>query len=59
MCPFCPLSKAGINPAFWVAMGIIGLFMIAGIAAIIWAWKTGLFKNIEEAKYRMMESEKK
>jgi nitrogen fixation-related uncharacterized protein len=28
---------------------------ITAIALIIWAWKTGQFKNIEEAKYRMLE----
>jgi nitrogen fixation-related uncharacterized protein len=22
---------------------------------LIWGWKTGQFKNIEEAKYRMLE----
>jgi len=59
MCPFCPLSSAGLNPAYWGAFTIIVLFMIAGIAAIIWAWKAGLFKNIEEAKYKMMEDDRK
>jgi nitrogen fixation-related uncharacterized protein len=26
-----------------------------GIALLIWGWRTGQFKNIEEAKYRMLE----
>jgi nitrogen fixation-related uncharacterized protein len=26
-----------------------------GITLLIWGWKTGQFKNIEEAKYRMLQ----
>jgi nitrogen fixation-related uncharacterized protein len=35
---------------FW-----IGVAAAIGIAFLIWAWRTGQFKNIEEAKYRMLD----
>lgn len=35
---------------FW-----IGAAAIIGIAFLVWAWRSGQFKNIEEAKYRMLE----
>jgi nitrogen fixation-related uncharacterized protein len=39
----------------WVVLGWMIFVPITAIALIIWAWKTGQFKNIEEAKYRMLE----
>ena len=39
----------------WVVVGWMVFVPITAIALIIWAWKTGQFKNIEEAKYRMLE----
>jgi nitrogen fixation-related uncharacterized protein len=35
---------------FW-----IGTAVIIGVALFVWGWRTGQFRNIEEAKYRMLE----
>ena len=35
---------------FW-----IGSAAILGIALLIWGWRTGQFRDIEEAKFRMLE----
>jgi nitrogen fixation-related uncharacterized protein len=35
---------------FWV-----GVAAAIGISFLIWAWRSGQFKNIEEAKYRMLD----
>ena len=48
---------AGLNAGQWAALVMIGLFFVAGIGALIWAYQKGLFKNIEEAKYKMFEGE--
>jgi cbb3-type cytochrome oxidase maturation protein len=39
----------------WVVVGWMVFVMLTGIAFLIWGWKSGQFKNIEEAKYRMLE----
>lgn len=35
---------------FW-----IGAAALIGVALFIWGWRRGQFKNIEEAKYRMLD----
>jgi cbb3-type cytochrome oxidase maturation protein len=35
---------------FW-----IGSAAVIGIGLLIWAWRSGQFKDIEEAKYRMLD----
>ena len=35
---------------FW-----IGAAAIIGVGLLIWGWRRGQFRNIEEAKYRMLE----
>ncbi len=35
---------------FW-----IGSAAVIGVGLLIWAWRSGQFKDIEEAKYRMLE----
>lgn len=39
----------------WVVVGWMIFVMITGIAFIVWGWKRGQFRNIEEAKFRMLE----
>jgi nitrogen fixation-related uncharacterized protein len=39
----------------WVFVGWMIFVVGTGITLLIWGWKTGQFKNIEEAKYRMLE----
>jgi cbb3-type cytochrome oxidase maturation protein len=39
----------------WVFFGWMVLVAATGVAFLIWAWRSGQFKNVEEAKYRMLE----
>jgi cbb3-type cytochrome oxidase maturation protein len=39
----------------WVVVGWMAFVALTGVAFIIWGWKRGQFRDIEEAKYRMLE----
>jgi len=39
----------------WAVVGWMGLVTFTAIVFLIWGWKNGQFKDIEEAKYRMLE----
>jgi len=39
----------------WMFVGWMAFVILTGIVLLIWGWKRGQFKNIEEAKYRMLE----
>ena len=39
----------------WVVVGWMALVSLTGVVFIIWGWKNGQFKDVEEAKYRMLE----
>lgn len=39
----------------WVFLGWMIFVVGTGLGLLIWGWKTGQFKNVEEAKYRMLE----
>jgi nitrogen fixation-related uncharacterized protein len=39
----------------WVLVGWMIFVVGTGLALLVWGWRTGQFKNIEEAKYRMLE----
>jgi nitrogen fixation-related uncharacterized protein len=39
----------------WVFFGWMVLVAATGVGFLIWAWRSGQFKNVEEAKYRMLE----
>lgn len=39
----------------WVFLGWMIFVVFTAIGFLIWAWRSGQFKNIEEAKYRMLE----
>jgi len=39
----------------WMVVGWMVFVILTGIAFLVWGWKSGQFKNIEEAKYRMLE----
>ncbi len=46
----------GIMPlGMWVVVGWMAFIPLTVISMIIYAWKTGQFKHIEEAKYAMLE----
>ena len=39
----------------WVVLGWMIFVPLTGVAFLIWGWKNGQFKDIEAAKYRMLE----
>lgn len=39
----------------WVVVGWMALVALTGVIFLAWGWKNGQFKDIEEAKYRMLE----
>jgi cbb3-type cytochrome oxidase maturation protein len=39
----------------WVVIGWMAFVVFTGVVFLIWAWKSGQFKDIEQAKYRMLE----
>jgi nitrogen fixation-related uncharacterized protein len=39
----------------WVVVGWMVFVALTGVALMIWGWKRGQFRDIEEAKYRMLE----
>ena len=39
----------------WVVVSWMALVPLTGAILLIWGWKRGQFRNIEEAKYRMLE----
>jgi cbb3-type cytochrome oxidase maturation protein len=41
----------------WVVVGWMALVPLIGVVLFIWGWKSGQFRNVEEAKYRMLEEQ--
>ena len=39
----------------WVVVGWMAFVMFTAVLFIFWGWRRGQFKNVEEAKYRMLE----
>ncbi len=39
----------------WMVVGWMVVVTFSGVAFLVWGWKNGQFRNIEEAKYRMLE----
>lgn len=39
----------------WVVVGWMAFVILTGGIMLVWGWKRGQFKDIEEAKYRMLE----
>jgi cbb3-type cytochrome oxidase maturation protein len=39
----------------WVVVGWMILVALTGVIFLIWGWRNGQFKDIEEAKYKMLE----
>jgi len=55
MCPNCLLNQTGLSGGLYVAFGICGIFFLAALAAILWAFKNGEFENIEDTKFEMLD----
>jgi len=39
----------------WIVVGWMAFVMLTAIVMLVVAWQSGQFKDIEEAKYRMLE----
>jgi nitrogen fixation-related uncharacterized protein len=39
----------------WVFLGWMIFVVFTGVVFLVWAWRSGQFRNVEEAKYRMLE----
>lgn len=39
----------------WVVVGWMVFVVLTGVVFFIWGWKRGQFRDIEEAKYTMLE----
>jgi cbb3-type cytochrome oxidase maturation protein len=39
----------------WMVVGWMVVVALTGVAFLVWGWKSGQFRDIEEAKYRMLE----
>jgi cbb3-type cytochrome oxidase maturation protein len=39
----------------WVVVGWMALVSLTGVVFLIWGWQNGQFKDVEEAKYKMLE----
>ena len=39
----------------WVFVGWMAFVALTAIVFLIWGWRRGQFRNVEEAKYRMLE----
>ena len=42
----------------WVFLFWLGFVILTGIVFLIWGWKRGQFKDVEEAKYKVLEDKK-
>lgn len=41
----------------WIVVGWMAFVALTGIIMLFWGWKGDQFKDIEEAKYRMLEDQ--
>lgn len=41
----------------WVVVGWMIFVALTGVGFLVWGWRRGQFKDIEEAKYRMLEDQ--
>jgi nitrogen fixation-related uncharacterized protein len=39
----------------WVFLIWLAFVILTAIVLLIWGWRRGQFKNVEEAKYKMLE----
>jgi nitrogen fixation-related uncharacterized protein len=39
----------------WVVVGWMAFVALTGVAFLVWGWRRDQFRDIEEAKYRMLE----
>jgi hypothetical protein len=57
MCPSC--LSGGIGPGYIAAFVICGLFFVVAFGAMILASRNGMLEDLEDAKFRMLQQDKK
>lgn len=55
MCPNCILNQVGIQSGIWVAFFICGVFFVAALGAMWFAFKNGDFEDMEASKFDMLD----
>lgn len=45
------------GPSVVLVSSLLGIFAVVGIIGLYWAYRHGQFREIEEAKYRMLDAE--
>jgi cbb3-type cytochrome oxidase maturation protein len=45
-----------LSLGIWMLAGWLVLAALIALGFLIWAWRNGQFKDIEEAKYRMLDN---
>jgi cbb3-type cytochrome oxidase maturation protein len=55
MCPNCILNQVGLAPGVYVAFAVCGVFFVAALAAMWWAFRNGEFDDIEASKFEMLD----
>lgn len=57
-CPSCALARFGISLGTqWLINGVCVLFALAALGVLFWGIKSGLLKDTEAVKYRMLMAE--
>ncbi|MGE4554004.1 MAG: cbb3-type cytochrome oxidase assembly protein [Desulfovibrionaceae bacterium] len=44
-----------MTSGMWMLLGWSAFVILTGLVFLAWGWRRGQFKNVEEAKYRMLE----
>ena len=57
MCPNCILNQAGLQGGVYVSFAICGIFFVAALAAMWWAFRNGEFDDIESSKFDMLDDD--
>ncbi|MBI3912467.1 MAG: cbb3-type cytochrome oxidase assembly protein CcoS [Armatimonadetes bacterium] len=52
-------TLAEVLPVYHIVAGMTLLFAALAIAALVWAWKSGIFDHVEDLKYRVLDVEDK
>jgi cbb3-type cytochrome oxidase maturation protein len=39
----------------WLVVAWMAVVTLSGLAFLLWGWRSGQFRNVEEAKFRMLE----
>jgi nitrogen fixation-related uncharacterized protein len=55
MCPNCILNQVGLQSGIYVAFFVCGIFFLAAMGAMWFAFKNGDFEDMEGSKFDMLD----